>query len=126
MHLRKNQRGMTAIGWAFVLILIGFTAVVIMKLFPIYMESFKIDSALESLAHDPEVMKGDTYLVRKRFVARMNIEDVDRFNDVNIKDYLTVKKADGKKTIIVKYQAQSHLFGNLTIVADFDKQVSGN
>ncbi len=124
MQLRKSQRGMTAIGWIFVLVLIGFAALIAMKLFPVYMESFKIDSALEGLVHESEIAKKTPQEIRLLFIRRMNIEDVNRFNDHNIRNFMTIKKENGKTTITLQYQAKAALFSNLSVIADWNKQVT--
>ena len=52
MHSLKRQNGMTAIGWMFVLLLIGFFALLALKMVPVYMEYFKVAQSLESLVKD--------------------------------------------------------------------------
>jgi len=42
---------LTFIGFFVVCVLVGFSALVVMKLFPLYNESFKVRAALEAIAH---------------------------------------------------------------------------
>lgn len=124
MVLRKHQGGLTFIGLLFILGLIGFFTLVGLKLFPIYMESFKVDSVLTSLIEDPDVTNWSKPEIRKRFVSRVDVEDLDRFNERNLAEYMTITKLKDGVSIDLAYQAEAHLFANLTLVADFQKSVS--
>ena len=53
----KNQKGMTGIAIAGLLILGAFLALIAMRLFPVYLEHMSVTSHLENLAVDEE-MKG--------------------------------------------------------------------
>ena len=122
MKLRNSQDGMTILGMLVLLMLIGFAALVVMKLVPMYLESFKVDQALESMSKDSGLIQSTRSDIQKKFLRRMEVEDVDRFTQNNIKDYMTVEKKAGLVKIAIKYQGKASLFGNLSLVADFDKQ----
>jgi len=125
MTVQRRQLGMTVIGWLLTLVVVGFGVLFVLRLVPIYVESFKIDSALSSLIQDGSIMDSTRADITKKFVARMNIEDVERFDtDAKVKDHFTVEKSDGRLVIRIEYEAVAPLVGNLSIVADWKKEVS--
>lgn len=125
MTALRRQNGMTVIGWVLSLVVLAFGVLFVLRLVPIYVESFKVDNALTSLIRDPATADSSRGEIVKKFVARMNIEDIDRFDtEQKVKDYLTVEKGNGRVVIRMQYQAVAPLVGNLSIVADWDKEVS--
>jgi hypothetical protein len=124
MNLSRNQQGMTFLGWVIVLALIGGIALIVMKLVPLYMESFKVDSALEGILEQPNLKDQSVADIYKQFVRRMNVEDVNRFDERNVRKFVTVEKRGPQVKITVEYQAKAELYDNLSLVADFKKQAS--
>ena len=113
----SRQGGMTYLGMLFLLVVIAFVALVLIKVLPLYMEHFKVDSSLESLAQDT---KGDDtalnpYEIEKRLMSRLSINDVKHVT----KDDIKVTR-EGRKTVVsVDYEARVTLFGNLDLIARF-------
>ena len=124
MNLRSSQRGMTLLGWIFTLVLIGAVSLLVMKLVPIYAESFKVDKALKSIIGQPGIAQQSPTEIYRQFARRMDIEDLERFGEQNVRKYVTVEKKGPKVVITVEYQAKTKLIGDLSLVADFKKQVS--
>jgi hypothetical protein len=124
MSLVRSQRGMTIIGWIFTLIFIGLGVLFVLRLVPLYIESFKIDSALESIMREDGVLEMSRAEVTRKFVARMSIEDVDRFDtEEKVKKHLTVEKGDGRLVVRLVYDAETPLVGNLSLRAHWEKEV---
>ena len=115
---------MTAIGWMLVLGLIGFIALITIKLVPLYMEYGKVASVFESLQNEPGITnktRGEiVQLIRKRF-------DINDVNNVDTK-LVKVSKDKGRMKVGITYERREHLISNIDVVATFDKQVevSGN
>jgi hypothetical protein len=125
MTVLRRQNGMTVIGWVLSLVVLAFGVLFVLRLVPVYVESFKVDNALNSLIRDPATADSSRNDIIKKFVARMNIEDIDRFDtEQKVKDYLTVEKGNGRVVIRMQYQTVAPLVSNLSIVADWDKEVS--
>ena len=124
MKFHARQRGIGMLGLMSMLVLVGFIATIGLKLFPIYMESFKIDAALKSVIEDPNVAersKNDIYeTLRKRF----DIDDVKSITFDHMKDKVKIDRKDSKVTITATYERAEPLFYNLTILAKFTKTVS--
>jgi len=121
----RREFGMTLIGWLLTLVVLGFLGLFGLRLVPIYMESFKIDAALESLVNEGNAPESSRAELLRKFAARMNIEGVERFDtEAKLRDHFFVEKQGGGVVIRVVYQAESPLFSNLSILADWEKEVS--
>jgi len=119
MRQSKRQSGMTLIGLLTVLFLIGFFALLTLKILPIYLEHFKVVSSLESLQQTPDLADEP----RRKIVDLLNRRlDINMVENVHPED-IEVHKEDGIVTVSVVYSVEKPLFGNLSVIADFDDQI---
>lgn len=118
-----RQRGITALGLLFVFIVLAFVGYVGLKMFPVYMESLKIDNSMQGLIEDPSVSEMSKLEIMKSLIRRFDINEVDRITERNYADYMTIQKARNKVAITIDYRAEVPLFYNLSLVADFHKHV---
>jgi type II secretory pathway pseudopilin PulG len=124
MKKMNAEQGMTLIGFIMVIALIAFFALIVLRLFPLYNESFAATQSLTSVANAPEAAKLSDQDIRKTFLRNAQINGLSRFSEKNIKEYLTINKpetADGNKTVTLQYEGRNKLFGNLEIVLVYDK-----
>ncbi len=124
MNLKRRQRGMTFWMLMFVLTVLGIAFFVVLKLFPMYLESFKINRAIESVAKDPGVGDWSKTDIKDRLVKRFDIDDVRRINEKNFNAFVSIDKKGRRVRITVDYQAEAHMVGNVYLVADFKKRAS--
>ena len=124
MISKRWQRGMSIWMIMYVLASLGAFGFVGLKLFPIYTESGKIDRALEGVITDPETPKKSKRDIQLALLKRLDIDYVLRINFNNMKEYVFVEKNKGKVKIDVIYRAETPLFANVLLVADFKKSVS--
>ncbi len=115
----KRQAGMTGLGWLIVLALIGFFAMLAMKIGPIYMENYSVKSTLKSLESEPLITKKSPAEVRELIKRRFNINYVT----VVKKEQVKIKKSGGILKVNVAYEVREPLFGNLSVVVTFDDSV---
>ncbi len=120
----RRQRGMGFWGLVVVLFAIAVVVLVGLKLFPIYMESFKVDQALEKIIRDDDIRNTPRTEIHAAFLRYMSIEDVDRFSRQSLRKQLDVEKKKDDVTLTLTYTARAHLFKNLSVVADWEKVVS--
>lgn len=121
-----KQRGMTLISLLIVVSLLAVVALIVMKLFPLYNESFKVTSSLESVAGQSGVGSKSSAELQKLLLRSFEIQDVDQFNEYNLKKYLKVSKKKGTKDrdMTMKYEIRGPLFGDLDAVLKYDKTVA--
>ena len=104
-YMNERQRGMTLIGMLLLLILIGFVAVIAMKVIPMYVQYYSIKSTIES--------------VRKESVSNMTTVDIQnaiqkRFDtgyveNVKARD-LKIRNVSAGKALDLVYQDERELF----------------
>lgn len=114
---RGGQRGMTYLGMLILMIVIAFFAIIVIKVMPLYLESFKVESSLQSLAQDASVdlAMAPPSEIRKLLMRRLSVNDVTHVT----KDDIKVSKQGTKITVDVSYEARVGLFFNLDLVARF-------
>ncbi len=113
---KNGQSGMTYMGMLFLLIIIAMFAVVLVKVVPLYLGNFKVQSILKSLAEEKETAGSTPGEIEKRILARLSIDDVDNVT----KEHIKISRESGKLVITVNYESRVPLFLNLDVVAKFD------
>ena len=116
-----KQKGITGIGWLFILVVIGFSALVVLKMTPMYSEYFSVQSSLDSLAN--ETLSGKSKAeIRSMLMKRLDINDVERVT----KDEIEITIGSDGVTVYVEYEAREDLIGNIGLIADFSYSVEGS
>lgn len=119
MSKMKRQKGMTAVGWVFVLLLIMVFAIVGIRLFPMYMDSFNVSTSMESLITDPQARGKSAIQIRTLLMKRLDINMVKDVDTQNV----TISRNRYGITLEVEYEARRPLFGNLYLVLAYNKSV---
>jgi hypothetical protein len=115
-----TQRGITAIGWLIVLILIGFFALVAMKLIPIYIEYYQVAKVLTGVEGDKSLAKGPIKEIVRRIDHNLYINSVSR---VTVRKHLKVTKEKEGLVATITYDARVPMFANVELIAHFNKSV---
>lgn len=116
-----KQKGITGIGWLFILVVIGFSALVVLKMTPMYAEYFSVKSSMDSLAK--ETLSGKSKgQVREMLMKRLDVNDVNRVT----KDDITITIRSGNIAVSVDYEARENLVANISLVADFKYSIEGS
>lgn len=123
MSLRKRQRGLSFLSLMAIVGILGFSAVVGLKLFPIYMDSWKIDGIMKAVISQPGINEQSRKEIFDALMKRLDIDAVDAVNYRN-SDALTITKRKNNVTINIFYRVETPLIGNLSLIAEFDKIVS--
>ena len=124
MNTRRRQRGMTFWMILFILIVFGTLFFLMLKLLPVYLESHKIDRAIESVAKEPGAAEKSRAELADMLVKRFDIDDVHRISERNFREHVEIITKGNRVTIIVDYRAEVPLAGNVSLVADFEKRAS--
>jgi len=115
---RNRQAGMTAVGIMIILIMVAFFAFFALKLFPIYMESFKVNSALDSIQSETGLGKKPSGEIVTSLMKKLEVDDVE---SVTRKEVSLERTASGV-TVYVDYEVVTALFGNISLLVIFEKQ----
>jgi len=118
--MRNRQRGVTAIGWMFLLVPIAVVGYAGIRLTPVYLNYMKVARALEQTANDFQDDQSATaqtlrYSLEKRF-------DVESVSYPEIKDIIV--KREGRAWIMqATYEDVAPLFANISLLVSFDRRV---
>ena len=119
MSTLQGQRGITLIGFIFVLIIAGFFAYLIMRLFPVYSEYFSLVRVMNETAAEANVGTKTPEQIKEMMDRRMYISYI---SSVTKKD-IQVGRENGIYKMRVHYEVRGPLFYNLEFIATFDKSV---
>lgn len=121
-----KQRGLTLITFFLLCALVGFFALVILKLFPLYNEAFRVNASLRTIASMPDIAMKNVDEIRSLLMRNFEVQEVRRFDERNIKKHFKVEQQKGKKgrNLHMQYEARGPLFGDLDLVLKFDKAVA--
>jgi hypothetical protein len=122
MNDRHRQRGMTAISLAVIILVVLFFALVAIRLFPIYLENFKVESHLKNLAADRNIKTMSDRQILDTLTKRFDIDDV---TNVTQDDIYIERNADkgGGMTLSAEYEVRTPMLGNVDLVVSFTDQV---
>ena len=122
MRMAHKQRGMSLIGWMFVLGMIGFITLLGLKIGPLYVEWGKVSSSLDGVAQEMANKKLTKAQITDLLQRRLDINDVER---VDLKEHFTIKRVKGgQMELTVAYEARAPLFKNLSAVAEFNRTLT--
>jgi len=115
MQLRHRQRGLGLWGWIFVLGVIGFVAMVALKLTPIYLAELSIQRVVSNAAKDPGNSSLALPELRKAMKTRWDVEGI---TTLRVEDVKLVKIGAGR-ALTYDYKAETELFYNISLVVHF-------
>ncbi|MCR8923310.1 DUF4845 domain-containing protein [Dasania sp. GY-MA-18] len=112
-----RQRGMSGLSLLVVLLLIGFFATVLVKLLPIYMESWTIKGAINGAIEDggQGLSAAD---IRKSLDRQFTVNQVTA---IAVKDIEIKREKNGKMTINANYEKRVPFMQNVDVVVKFEK-----
>lgn len=118
--MRKSQRGVTFIGWLVLLVPIGILVYAGIRLTPIYINYFRVVKALEQIATES---KGDNAISPAAVHASLYKHfDVQYVDHPDAKD-IDIHRDGDHWVAIADYEDVAPLFANVSILAQFHKQV---
>ena len=114
--MKRNQGGLTLIGFVIVLAVVGLFAYIGMKLFPMYSEFYSVKQALKGLAAEPGIANTDPAKVKDLLFRRLYVSYAENVKPNNVK-----VTRDGQGYVVtVKYEVRRELIGNLDVVGKFE------
>ena len=118
----RKQRGVTMIGWIFLLIPIAIVVYAGIRVGPEYLNYYKVVTALKDTAKqlEPEQIASPDKIrgaIENRF-------DTGYVDNPKAKDLLITKGADGGWNVVADYETTVPLFGNLFLTMAFKTSVA--
>ena len=116
----KNQRGVTLLGWLLLLIPVAVIVYAGIRVTPIYLNYFHVVKALQQLATESKDSGSvNPTEVRQSLEKRFDIEYV---NNPAAKD-IDVHRDGDHWVAIANYEEVAPLFGNMSLLMQFNTQV---
>ena len=125
-NLFHKQDGLTFIGLCFILAFIAILVTFTLRVFPLYNEKFQVISAMNSVASRPDADSMSLTDIRKYFLRNIQVTNIERFSDENVKDYVNIIKPAKRgepKLLHVQYQATNKLVADLQLLLIFDEKM---
>jgi hypothetical protein len=116
-RLQSSQRGMTFWSLLFVIGVLSFAMFLFFKLFTPYMEDFKVRTALDSLARQPDASSMGRGEIATALSKRFEIDNIDV---IDLSKDLVVETRGRKKVIAIRYENVIPMVGNLSVLLQFD------
>jgi hypothetical protein len=117
--MRKQQRGVTMVGWLILFIPIGIVFYAGIRVSPLYLNYMKVVHTLDSIASELSNEGQTADGIRTQIGKHFQIESVDY---PDIKD-LKITRVNNVWQIEANYDDQSPLFANIAILITYDKIV---
>ncbi len=111
----KRQNGVGMFGMIFIILMIIFVAILLMRVAPVYIEYFSIQKVFAAMKNDPEVDTMTIKQVRNSFDRRATIDDIKSITGED----LEVTKNAGQTLIEANYSKKVPLFANISLWMDF-------
>lgn len=120
MHLRetghmKAQRGQSMWGNLFMIGMLIFAAITVMKLWSPYYDDFAVAKAVENMKDDPAVSAMNANEMRESLNKRLQISNVSL-----TKDDVKVTKDDNGIQMDITYEKRLPMYGNVDAVVKFN------
>jgi hypothetical protein len=117
----RRQRGVTMIGWIFLLIPVVLVLYALLRVGPIYYGHYKLSQAMRGTASN---LKSDEtltpHIVRSALDLRFNTDYVDALTPKEIE---VTKNAEGGWSMSANYEKEVEFLGNLYLLLLFDEEV---
>jgi len=112
----KHQQGLTLISLVFILGLLGFIVLLALKIGPIYLDHYKVSSALAEIEKTPGIQEKSQAEIRESLSKRFNMNYV---YDVT-QDDITITKYGSYLKVVIDYEVVKPIAGNLNVLVMFN------
>ena len=119
--MRKSQRGVTFIGWVFLLLPLAIVGYALIRVTPVYLTYMSVSKIMDQLAKD--VPAGSQVNPAELRVALDKRFDIEGINSPTAKD-IDIHRDGDNWVAIAEYEEVAPLFGNVSLLAQFRKQVT--
>lgn len=117
--MRKYQRGVTAIGWLFLLTPLAICVYAGIRIGPVYLNYMNVVHNLNLVAGEIDNGTATAAAIRIAVEKHFNVDYIDY---PSVKD-LKITRDNGNWKIEANYDDQAPLFANVSILLTFDKTV---
>ena len=122
---QHQQRCMTAMAVISFIVILIFVLTIFFKLFPLYMESWQVASALGELAEEQKLLQKTDRNIERDFLGYLSDKDIKLFDKKTVEQAMTIDRRtdEGVVEITVQYHRVKPLMGNVSFRVDFEKKI---
>jgi len=120
--MERTQKGITLMSFVVVLVVVGFFALMAMKLFPMYSEYNSLKSVMKQFAESPNSASMTSAQAFLDLERRFNIAYVSSVK----KEHVKIIRAGKASQLNIAYEVRVPLLANLDVVGKFDNTVDLN
>jgi hypothetical protein len=121
MQIQRAQQGITLLGFAVVLCVVGFFAYAAMKLIPAYSEYFGVVKSMKSLQTEAGIENMPIDQIRAKLSIQFDLQYVDE-KDVPLSN-VTLLTENGQRSLHVAYDRDIPFIYNVDLLVHFEKTV---
>ncbi len=114
-HNNDKMAGMSGLGFLLLLVVIGFFALLVIRLFPVYLEHYNVSSSLKSLQSEAQLEAMSNAEIRASLLRRFEVNDVTHVGKEDIK----IEIEDGARRVNIAYEVRKPFLGNIDLVVSF-------
>lgn len=111
----NKQKGMTLIGWIFVIGFVGFNALVAINVAPVYFTDSNIESLWNNLETDQSLVGKNPKELRRIIAKRLRVNNVYDLK----KEDISIKKTKGFYVVTLEYEPRGKIAGSLDYIITF-------
>jgi hypothetical protein len=112
----RQEQGITLISLAFILLMIAFFTLLVLKIAPIYMNHSKVLNALAAVEETTDITSKSKREIMVTLNKRFNLNYVDHINNDNVK----ITKGENYLKVAITYEVIESIMGNLSVLIEFD------
>lgn len=118
MKTRKKQQGMSFLSWVSVLSIVILAFVSGVKLVPVYVEFYSVQSLMQKIAQDPAISATNTQALRGKLDDYLNINGMYTIKREHF-SVQPVPENKNAKALIVDYEVRKPWLGNIDFLMTF-------
>jgi hypothetical protein len=117
--MRRSQLGVTAIGWLFLLTPVAILVYITIRLVPIYLNYMRVEHALSQLADESKGGSSTRAAVSLSLQRRFDVEIIEHPDPSEV----DIHREGDHWVVIADYENLVPIFGNVSLLVQFHKQV---
>jgi hypothetical protein len=122
MSLHRKARGITLIGFAILLAVVGFFVYLAMRLVPVYVEYMGIVKSMEQVRSESGSANASPEEIRRSLSLKFNTQYIDDY--AIPPQAIQVIREGNAQVLRIRYERRVPFVYNLELLATFDKSVS--
>lgn len=114
-----KQKGMSLIGWLFIITTVGFYGLIIIKLLPLYIDNYTVKNILQDLQSKPEIVTSSESIATAAKIYIQKSFAMNNISSVKAEDIKITPASDGAD-IDASYEVRINMLGNIDAIVQFN------